>query len=148
MNSFLKLEHIIFLSEWNSFIPAVAINFSLSETLDKCCEILTFYGDDCQDYIVGGDVLWFGRRTLTFWWWQVPPKCWCLSMTVCNVMSWKSIVVTKKSVHVNEWVKMCVFSCYLVIISVILSHKLSSKFTFEIWRWRIIFTLSWVQKIM
>jgi len=30
----------MFLSEWNSFVPAVAINFSLSETLNKCCEIL------------------------------------------------------------------------------------------------------------
>jgi len=51
----------MFLSEWNSFVPAVAINFSLSKTLNKCCEILTFCGDDCQDYILGGDVLWFGR---------------------------------------------------------------------------------------
>jgi len=52
------------LSEWNSFVLAVAINFRFSKTLDKCCEILTFCGDDGQDYILGGDVLWFGRWTL------------------------------------------------------------------------------------
>jgi len=51
----------MFLSEWSSFVPAVAINFSLSETLDKCCEILTFCGDDCQDYILGDD------RRLVVW---------------------------------------------------------------------------------
>jgi len=92
----------MFLSEWNSFVLAVAINFSLSETPDKCCEILTFCGDDCQYHIFGGDILWFGRWTLTFWWWQVLSKCWCLSTTVYNLMSWKSIILIKNSVHVNK----------------------------------------------
>lgn len=120
----------MFLSECYSFVPAVAINFSLSETLDKCCKILTFCDDDCQDYILGGDVLWFGRWILTLWWWQVLPKCWCLSTTVHSLVSWKSIVMSKNSVHINKWVKMCVFPCYLVIISVILSHKIFFRIYF------------------